>query len=155
MIGSGNSSIFMKYRDKLRFSMAGHALRGNFWVGGLQRGGALKSCHTEFHHIIGAVFYKRGMVVRLDHHSSFFLSRWCVALKWIADNTWLFTTFDCRSHLRKLPFPFEETVVPTWGNHRSRLRELSFPLGETTVPMRGNCRSCVRKRSFPIGGKLQ
>ncbi len=30
LIGSGNSSIFMKYRDKLRFSMAGHALRGNF-----------------------------------------------------------------------------------------------------------------------------
>ena len=29
LIGSGNSSIFMKYRDKLRFSMAGHALRGN------------------------------------------------------------------------------------------------------------------------------
>jgi len=46
----------MKYRDKLRFSMAGHALRGNSWVGGLQRGGALKSCHTEFHHIIGAAF---------------------------------------------------------------------------------------------------
>ena len=25
----GNSSNFMKYRDKFRFSMAGHALRGN------------------------------------------------------------------------------------------------------------------------------
>jgi len=46
----------MKYRDKLRFSMAGHALRGNLWVGGLQRGRALKSCHSEFHHIIGAAF---------------------------------------------------------------------------------------------------
>ena len=30
LIGSGNSSIFMKYRDKLRFSMAGHALRVTF-----------------------------------------------------------------------------------------------------------------------------
>lgn len=29
LIGSGNSSNFTKYRDKLRFSMAGHALRGN------------------------------------------------------------------------------------------------------------------------------
>ena len=29
LIGSGNSSILMKYRDKLQFSMAGHALRGN------------------------------------------------------------------------------------------------------------------------------
>ena len=41
LIGSGNSSIFMKYRDKLRFSMAGHALR------------------AEFHHIIDAAFYKK------------------------------------------------------------------------------------------------
>jgi len=82
----------MKYRDKLRFSMAGHALRGNSWVGGLQRGGALKSCHTEFHHIIGAAFYKRGTVICLDNRSSFVLcgcgwlwnddtwcwNRWCV-----------------------------------------------------------------------------
>ena len=29
LIGSGNSSNYTKYRDKLRFSMAGHALRGN------------------------------------------------------------------------------------------------------------------------------
>lgn len=29
LIGLGNSSIFMEYRDKFRFSMAGHALRGN------------------------------------------------------------------------------------------------------------------------------
>ncbi|MBE6283055.1 MAG: hypothetical protein E7098_01765 [Mediterranea massiliensis] len=29
MIGSGNSSILSEYRDKLRNSMAGHALRGN------------------------------------------------------------------------------------------------------------------------------
>ena len=29
LIGSGNSSNFTKYRDKLQFSMAGHALRGN------------------------------------------------------------------------------------------------------------------------------
>ena len=32
----------MKYRDKLRFSMAGHALRD-----------------SEFHHIIDAAFYKK------------------------------------------------------------------------------------------------
>lgn len=67
LIGSGNSSIFMKYRDKLRFSMAGHALRGNLWVGGLQRGRALKPCHSEFHHIIGAAFYKKGMCPITGH----------------------------------------------------------------------------------------
>jgi len=64
----------MKYRDKLRFSMAGHILRDNFIVGGLQRGRALKSCHTEFHHIIGAAFYKRGTVILVDYRSSFFFA---------------------------------------------------------------------------------
>ena len=54
----------MKYRDKLRFSMAGHALRGNLWVSGLQRGRALKSCHSEFHHIIGAAFTIKGILFR-------------------------------------------------------------------------------------------
>ena len=29
LIGSGNSSIISEYRDKLAYSMAGHALRGN------------------------------------------------------------------------------------------------------------------------------
>ena len=49
---SGNSSIFMKYRDKLLLPMAGHA-SGSIYAGGLQRRRALKTCHSEFRHASG------------------------------------------------------------------------------------------------------
>ncbi len=48
----------MKYRDKLRFSIAGHALGVTLQSVDYKEEEALKSCHTEFHHIIGAAFYK-------------------------------------------------------------------------------------------------
>jgi hypothetical protein len=38
LVGLGNSSSKLKYRDKLCFSMAGHNPSGYFLVSGLQRG---------------------------------------------------------------------------------------------------------------------
>ena len=49
---SGNSSNLKKYRDKLLLPMAGHA-SGSIYAGGLQRRGALKTCHSEFRHASG------------------------------------------------------------------------------------------------------
>ncbi len=51
----------MKYRDKLTHLMAGRnsskETAGCFRHSGLQRGGALKSCQSEFHRILWCGFY--------------------------------------------------------------------------------------------------
>ena len=48
----GNSSNFMKYRDKLCVPMAGHNSSEYAQHCGLQRTEALKSCQSEFHRIL-------------------------------------------------------------------------------------------------------
>ena len=154
MIGSGNSSIFMKYRDKLQFLMAGHALRGNSWVGGLQRGGALKSCHTEFHHIIGAAFYKRGTVILVDYRSSFFFAfagtdcetmirdaetddvsredRWCVYTRQTICIGWTDGLFWKEFFLQFICCPV--SLLPWRLFLRSAARNLSLPTVTSELP---------------------
>ena len=41
-------------------------------------------------------------------------------------------------HLWLLPFPLEETGVPTWGNWRSHLGKPAFLTGGTVVPACGD-----------------
>jgi len=36
---------------------------GSIYAGGLQRGRALKSCHTEFHHITDVALYKKTSII--------------------------------------------------------------------------------------------